>query len=496
MGSLAEAVIKMPEYFGSKGYQTYDSFISDFFSFSRKNKTEWNIENLEAIIKPIFLKNATDYKLFHDDFLIFLKTMDCRVVDALTAEAIKESKSKKETIEKRIKTLNKKLAKKNDDINTDKLEAAYKSVKPQFELMTEDMSEMRDYKNLKKGKDVEKLKELLKRSMKYYNCEDLFRFIALIKENIDKKEKAKADEKKKEVQEKEREALQKKLNEMIKSFDNEMRESFDIVKKTSALNHRKVFIGKNAVKSQFMGEIFDKRLSQLTQNDKRVIEEYIRENARKFRTKLANKIKTNQKRKLDMPATCKMACKTNGIPMDLRFVKPKKEKSRLVLFLDISGSCSNASEMLLTFMHQMKSVFTNGCETFVFVNSLYDVSLPFTESNSSEEFIKAVFDIVPVKGVYSNYFVPLETFREEYFSKLTKDSIVFFMGDARNNKNETGEEFVKAIARKARKTYWLNTEDRYLWDSCDSIMSVYGKYMNEVCEVTTVGQLLNFLTEA
>lgn len=485
MGTITEAIVKMPEHFRERGYQTYDNFISDFFIFSQSNDIEWDINNLEAVIRPIFLKNKTDYKSFHGDFIKFFKFMDCVVVTPEVAADIKKRENKKKDIENKIKKLSKKIDKKEDnDKDNKKFDKIYKRVKQQYAEMTKDMPEMRDFNNI--PHDTEKLKKLLTRAVKYKNYENIFKFIELLNKKINKEKNRLKEKTEKENAEKEREKLQKKLDTLSVK---------EIIKTAPVLKHRREFVGKNAIKSHFKGELFDKQIAQLDENDKRLIEEYIKENARKFRTRLARKIKTNQKRKLDLPATCKMACRTNGIPMDLRFIKPKRNKSRLVMFLDISGSCSSASKLLLTFMHQMKSVFTNGCETFVFVNSLFDVSSSFNESNSADEFIEMVFDTIPVRGVYSDYYRPLETFRKEYFSKLTKDSVVFFMGDARNNKNETGEEFVKAIARKAKKTYWLNTESKEQWNKADSIIDVYGQYMNEVKEIITVADLLNFLTE-
>ena len=57
--------------------------------------------------------------------------------------------------------------------------------------------------------------------------------------------------------------------------------------------------------------------------------------------------------------------------------------------------------------------------------------------------------------------------------------IFIYIGDARNNKNASGEDYVKAIARKAKKAFWLNTEEVDKWNHGDSIMGVYAKYMTK-----------------
>lgn len=55
-----------------------------------------------------------------------------------------------------------------------------------------------------------------------------------------------------------------------------------------------------------------------------------------------------------MGKTIQAACKTGGIPFEVCFAKPKRNRSNLILILDISGSCKEASEMMLGFMYLLK----------------------------------------------------------------------------------------------------------------------------------------------
>lgn len=100
---------------------------------------------------------------------------------------------------------------------------------------------------------------------------------------------------------------------------------------------------------------------------------------------------------------------------------------------------------------------------------------------------------IPRSGAYSNYELPFRTFYNSNMSKVTGDSYVYIIGDARNNKNRSGEEYVKAIARKAKKAFWLNTEEMSDWNTGDSIIGTYAKYMTKVAQTTTAAELLGFL---
>ena len=279
----------------------------------------------------------------------------------------------------------------------------------------------------------------------------------------------------------EEEKFHKRLEEIVKQQSISHREVFD-----KALAHR-------SVKSSSHGEVrLDKSFKKMTEKEQKQVSEYIRDNARKFRTRLTKTIRTDNAHKLDISATIKKSCQTGGIPLQLRHKKPERQKANLILILDVSGSCKAASELMLVFMHAMKEVFPGGCKTYAFTNVLYDIS-PFFDTDNPDESVKNILDAIPRAGAYSNYERPFRTFYQEHMHEVTGNSYVYFIGDARNNKNDSGKDYVKAIARKAKKAFWLNTEEVELWDTGDSIISTYAKYMTKTVQTVTPEELLGFL---
>lgn len=285
---------------------------------------------------------------------------------------------------------------------------------------------------------------------------------------------------------------EKAFNKKLKDIEKRQKE----ISKEKPIQSRKEMDRKklkNAVHSKYEGDVcLDKKFSKMSAEEKQKIYEYIRENARKFRTKLSRKIRANRASKIDIPATVKKSCQTGGIPLCLIHQKSVRQKSNLILILDVSGSCKEASELMLVFMHAMKEVFPGGCSTYAFTNKLYDISV-FMEMNDASTTVSEVLKAIPRSGAYSNYEVPFRTFYKENMSKVTGDSYVYIIGDARNNKNPSGEEYVKAIARKAKKAFWLNTEEMEEWNTGDSIIGTYAKYMTKVAQTTTAAELLGFL---
>ena len=271
-----------------------------------------------------------------------------------------------------------------------------------------------------------------------------------------------------------------------------------IILKEEVIKHRNEFIdGKNAVQSTYKGEmeeVPDVSYSKLKEKEKYIIKHFIKNNALSLKTRLVKNLKTKQKKSIDMKETCKAACSTGGVPIKIVHVKPKKENIKLVLFLDISGSCRKASEMLMIFAHEMQQVFPGGCKNYVFVNRLYDAG-EFFNSPTPEESMKEILENVPTRGVYSDYYTPLKQYYSDHLNEIDKNTIVIFMGDARNNKNDTGEDFFKEICARSRKTYFFNTEPRERWNTKDSIIGIYNKYADRTFETTTPRQLFKSTME-
>lgn len=288
---------------------------------------------------------------------------------------------------------------------------------------------------------------------------------------------------------------QEKQHELDKKLQELKPNGPQLTVKEKAVNHRDVFQGKHAVQIYGKPELenTDKPFASLSEQEKEMIYTYIRQNLLGFKTRMTRRIRSDERRTINMEETVKHAIRTGGIPLKLVYNLPKRSKADLIMILDVSGSCKSASEMMLTFIGILKEIFPRGCKAFAFVNTLYDISKIYETSNTDLA-VREALSLIPRAGQYSNYEQLLRTMWEKHRRDITKDSIVVFIGDARNNKNASGEEYLKNICRKAKTAFWLNTETKEKWDCQDSIASIYGKYAS-MREVVTIRQLLHFINE-
>lgn len=239
----------------------------------------------------------------------------------------------------------------------------------------------------------------------------------------------------------------------------------------------------------------EKDLTSLSSREKGLLYRYLKENILKFRTRLTRHIDQMDRACLDMAETIRNACRSGGIPMELHYRKPRPGRTNLFLIVDISGSCIEASEMLLAFVYLLQDAFPRGCHTFAFVNSLYDLSgIMDVRIQDINEAIRSVLQTIPSKGVYSNYGRPIRTLYQKHLPEITKDSIIIWMGDARNNNREPSYREFRAICRRAKRAYFLNTEKTALWNTADSIAGGYARYA-KMYETINVSELAGFIRD-
>ena len=535
--SLTQFIVELPEYFYPLGYHITPNFSETFFQMVGDMETEdfnsfYSFEAWEPLVESLAITEEKEHQTFHKDYINYVRNQHVVVMPNDKASEFKrklnsQSQMNKhlsqldrsmESRRKRIKQMEKQISDLSGSVIKEKTQSTYEK---QFSKIEKEMKKI--FKGSKKEKEVlslhkiageensnlsnreideirEEIKKNLKKAVRFSNSSAIMKYLEkqsslLKKMKNHNKELPDIDREKSllESEEKQYEQTKMKLDDLLQRIRSDARN----IRKRESRNPRNVFLsGKNAVQTEFSSTVLDKKFKSLSEREKDMIRNYIQDNARKFKTKISRNIHSGVRHKIDIPETCKKACRTDGIPIDLQFVKPKRDKAKLVMFLDVSGSCKEASEMMLTFMHEMRDIFTGGCETYAFVNSLFDVSSIFEESMDSKQSVEGILNSIPRKGVYSNYYVPFKDFYENSIYKVTKDSIVFFIGDARNNSNPSGEDYIKAISRRAKKAYWLNTDVRGKWDQGDSIIGTYGKYMNIVSEILTTGDLLNFLVNA
>lgn len=502
-GTLFEYLTELSAFLTSLGYL---ADVDEIFKTVSKMRGEFR---LESLVKATVVKSRQENERFYNDLAVFDSAYfgnrnaleeRKRRLERLKEEHERRTRENEERLEEiRRKRKKRESAERKSESPVEKarsLEAkqskisGLKSVLSESPYLADFVAVIESGKIPERKVLVNEVAKATKRALKRANSSELTK---AAKDRMNVLTKA-TPKKVKIVDETDDENEELEIERTMEEESRRYSEAVDEIMKESSKTHRTEFVSAgNAVKSTGDGErVSGKLIEALTKREKEALQEYVNENVRKLRTRIDRKTRTSRKARLDLSETARLACGTGGTPMRLAMKKPRRRRTNLIMFLDVSGSCRNASELMLRFMGAMKDAFPGGCRTYAFTDRLYDVS-GFYESRNMEHAAGRIIDSIPSAGVYSNYERPLREFCEGHMSEVTRDSIVYFIGDARNNKNESGSEFFKRIARRSKRTYWLNTEPKAKWNEGDSIIGEYAKYADDVVEVLTTRQLADFL---
>lgn len=277
----------------------------------------------------------------------------------------------------------------------------------------------------------------------------------------------------------------------IAEYDNKINNVSRDIKKEFSKKHRVEFLGgKNSVRVTTNKDLLNSDIEKLSNTDYESLTDIIKANSSAFKTRISQSMIKHKSKRFNYSKTMSESLKTFGVPFELCYEKPKLKKTKIVCILDVSGSCSKSSKLLLRFIYELSDVFKGGVKSYAFVKDLVDISDYFVNYHINDAIENS---LSAVKRTYSDYHHALRTFNELYLGEITKDTIVLFLGDARNNNNPTGEEYLNAIKKKAKSVIWLNTEEEPKWNTNDSIIGVYSNYLDDVYEILTTNNLIEFL---
>lgn len=489
--NFIEFITSLMKYLNKMGYSISQQDLTDFFIvFEKLNKSVDDIEEILYLSRSLFSKSEEEYKRYEDFFIKFYKREIKYNISDDNKEYFRKNKGRLKEIGQKRKEFEESMK----EMDSDKKDKISYNVSSSLMKEIKDEETKKLLEELKKGetykKDVSPLKEKLlfvvKDSITKKNFKEIATEIQEVNKVLEKIENSKRPLSKKEL-----ESNINKLKEESENIQKDINEKIKEIEKQNSVNHRKSFQTKNnSIHSEYDGDInLEKSFSNLTDEEKENIKDFIKNEAIKFRTRATRNIRTKNKNRIDFRTTMKKATETAGIPLRIAYEKPKINKAKIVVFLDISGSCSQVSELMIHFLYAIKEVFQGGVKAYAFVDNLVDIS-EFLDMKDPNTAIEAIFSTVPTRGVYSDYYTPFNIFYKDKLSDITKDTIVYYIGDARNNRNPKGDDNIKEISRKARKSFWFNTEKEKKWGNGDSIIFDYMPYMKDTFEVTNTKELL------
>lgn len=216
---------------------------------------------------------------------------------------------------------------------------------------------------------------------------------------------------------------------------------------------------------------------------------------RRLATRISHRRRQLRAGRVDLRRTVRRSLQTGGVPVEVATRRARPHRPELVVLCDVSGSVAEFAQFAFTLINALHDEVRD-VRSFAFVDGVAEVTDLFTNATHQV----AVSRLVERRGVvgldgHSDYGAVFTQLAAEPLSSVVgpRTSLVV-CGDARGNYRPGHPDAFYAVARRARRVYWLNPEPRSRWGTEDSLMEEYEPWCTTVHEVRTLAQFEQAIT--
>lgn len=237
----------------------------------------------------------------------------------------------------------------------------------------------------------------------------------------------------------------------------------------------------------------EKRINEMDQSDLERMKPLVQKLARRLAAKHSRRRRKKNRGQLDVRKTMRSNAGRDGLPFDVHWRQTKKDRPKLILICDVSGSVARYVRFLLLFLYCMKDTVPE-LYTFAFSARLKDVGRHLT--TGLEGFEQAMQTIMSEAGWGStDYGQALSDLKVDHWNLIDRRTTVIILGDARSNHGDPRIDLFEEATSRAKRIVWLNPEGQSLWGTGDSEMLRYAPLCNVVSQLSTVKQLERTIDE-
>ncbi len=195
---------------------------------------------------------------------------------------------------------------------------------------------------------------------------------------------------------------------------------------------------------------------KLTLTESQVLDELSEKLIREMSLRLKRRRKVAKRGQVDIAQSIRRNLQRGGTVIDLAHVAPKREKFRLLILLDISGSMDKYSFYLLKFLWALRNHFAQ-IEAFAFSTKLMRIT-EYLASKDREWSLHLVSQYVTHWSSGTKIGDCLKEFNEQYAKRyLNGKTLTIVLSDGL----DTGEpevlaEAVEKLKLRSKKLIWLN----------------------------------------
>jgi hypothetical protein len=282
---------------------------------------------------------------------------------------------------------------------------------------------------------------------------------------LDGLQKGKADEKATQAMMAARDTLQKRARKQVQRY-------FDVY-------------GKSATENFMNDVVANRQIEKLSEHDQARMHTLVAKLAKRLADKHARRHRMKTHGVLDVRKTIRRATAHDGVPFDLAFKFKKKDRPRIVVLCDVSGSVARYVGFLLMLLYTLHEKVAD-LRAFAFAAHLFDVD----DTLRNNEFETAMTQIIRMCGGSTDYGKALSDLMEtENSDIIDRRTTVLVLGDARSNYGNPRLDLFREIADKSKRIVWLNPELPALWGFGDSVINQYRPFCTSLTHCATVADI-------
>ncbi len=228
------------------------------------------------------------------------------------------------------------------------------------------------------------------------------------------------------------------------------------------------------------------------QEERRLLLEQTYQLGNRLAVKYKRFVRESTKGRLFFRKTIRKSLQYGGTLQKIIFKPKLRQKPKLTIVCDISGSMALNSLFGVTLLYGMVNKFTS-IKAYVFIDGITEISktLRNIKKNEIETIFSRWSEFVKFDG-HSDYQKSFEELIEDDFSK--KGTLIV-IGDARNNYRNISKLLINNLNEKYHRIFWINPEQEKYWNTGDSQMNKFEAINNKTVEVRNYKQLKNFVKE-
>lgn len=224
----------------------------------------------------------------------------------------------------------------------------------------------------------------------------------------------------------------------------------------------------------------------LSDRDMERLRKEVQRIAAALRTRISLRQKRSKSGQLDAKATIRANLKHGNVPIEIKH-RENKLKPRLVVLCDISTSMRFCSELMLSLLYALQDQISK-TYAYAFIDRLEYISPDF-EDKDARKAVSKVLERMPSGYYNTDLGSSLYNFAHQYLDTIDSRTTFLIVGDGRNNYNDPRLDLFAMLARRSRRTIWLNPEALGLWGSGDSDMLKYAPNCDVILQANNLTQL-------